>query len=181
MKTRRRAVSLLVAAAIGYLGYGIWHAGLNEIGAPSHGPSSSVFSNGSINGERTGSHGWSVSYDKLVASPDQRTLDLTGVHDGKVYVRGKPALRLRADHAVLDTVTHDFSATGHLRIESLDARLPVVLETDRATWSNDVKRLVLPDPIVMHRAGTTTVIGRAELDVARSELHLRGSRAGRSL
>jgi hypothetical protein len=98
----RRAVVVRTAqvagvALLGYVGYGIYAAGLDERPPP---PTSTsiVFKNGTATGHRIVSRSWSADYDNIQSNSDQTVLELDNVRNGIIYKKGKPYLRVRADH-----------------------------------------------------------------------------------
>jgi hypothetical protein len=129
-----------VLAGLAFLAVGIYRAGLNELPPPLSSPDA-LFHRGHASGERIASKSWSADYDNVVANQDQTILEVDGVHRGIIYRRGKPYLRVRATHMTINTLSHDFTATGPLHVETVARHPQRTFDMNAAAW-NDARQLL---------------------------------------
>ncbi len=118
------------------------------------------------------SRSWRFSYDRGQLSPDYATGTLDGVHDGIVYRKGKPYLRLDARHVSLNAQTLDFTAVGMVHIQMLDDPYHRSFDTDYVEWSNNAKLLQMIHPSYLHVGGQTLKISSISVDFDKNEVHL---------
>jgi hypothetical protein len=173
----RRLVTI-AAFGIGlWLAIAVYLSGREDLPTPPSG-APAVFVGGHAAGQRIDSKSWSADYDKIVTSPDQTELDLDGVHNGVIYKHGKPYLRVRAKHLTVNTITHDFMATGPIHVEMV-APPKRSFDTTSASWSDGSQKLSLPQKITIRSgAEKPLVIGSMEFNVATGQLelhHVRGA------
>jgi hypothetical protein len=138
----KRTITLIALALIAWIGYQIYAAGRDETPPPS--PQPVLMRKGKAHGERLSTPSWSIEYDNVVGNADQSLLNLEGVHNGVFYRNGKPYLHLRAAHVTVNTITHDFTASGPFHVETVDHTHFRALDTTQAAWNQTSKRLFLP-------------------------------------
>ena len=164
----------LIGVALGLFAYGVlrvYLAGFDALPPPQNSVPV-VVGHGIARGERLTSHSWSIDYDKITTSEDQTFVTVDGVRNGIVYKNGKPYLKIRAAHVSVNMVTHDFTATGPIHIESLNKQKPRSFDTNSATWTDASQQLELSSPIVVTSPGTSLHVQRLSLDVRTGRLHL---------
>jgi hypothetical protein len=155
-----------------YLAAGVYLAGLHETLPPP--PNSPViFTGGQALGQRLTGRSWTADFDRIVSNTNQTALQLDGVHHAVIFKDGKPYLRVRAAHMTVNTITHDFTATGPIHIETADAGPKRTFETDQATWSEGPGRLILPHPCEVDTgAELPLLVGSITVDVPHGEIVL---------
>ncbi|MGP6158436.1 MAG: hypothetical protein ACLPYS_13185 [Vulcanimicrobiaceae bacterium] len=131
-----------ILAVVAFLAFGIYRAGLNEMPPPPSTPEV-LFHRGVANGQRVESKSWSADYDKIVANQDQTMLEVDGIHHGLIYRKGKPYLRVRATHMSINTVSHDFTATGPVHVETVDHKPERAFDMSSAVWNDATQELTL--------------------------------------
>jgi hypothetical protein len=143
----RAGIAVLVAGAA-FVGYGIYRAGLNETPPP---PSNQqiIFHNGRANGQRIETRSWTADYDKVVSNGDQTYLEMDGVHNGIIYRKGKPYLRVRAAHLTVNTVSRDFTAEGPIHVETVASNPRRSFDTISATWSDASEELTMDQHVTI--------------------------------
>lgn len=162
-----------VLAVLIFLAIGVYRAGLNELPPPSNTPQV-YFSRGAAKGERVKAPSWSANYDKIVANQDQTILEADGVHNGVIYRDGKPYLRLRAAHMTINTVSHDFSASGPVHVETVARHPQRAFDMESAAWNDTLQQLTLSGNIrVATGAPRPLLVDRLTFDVRTGELELR--------
>jgi hypothetical protein len=168
-----RRILLLAGFGLGlWLAIAVWLSGREDLPAPPNG-APAVFVGGAAVGQRIDSKSWSAAYDKIVTSADQTKLDLDGVHDGVIYKHGKPYLRVRAAHLTVNTVTHDFAATGPIHVEMV-APPRRSFDTTAANWTDATQKLSMPRPITIRSgAERPLIIGSMEFNVLTGQIELR--------
>jgi lipopolysaccharide export system protein LptA len=142
--SRLKAAAVILVAA--YLGVGIYRAGLNELPPPSS-SAQVTFYHGTANGERVESKSWSADYDTIVANQDQTIFQAQNVRHGVIYRKGKPYLRVRAQHMTVNMVSHDFAADGPVHVETVDAHPRRAFDTNSAVWNEAQQTLTLSGPL----------------------------------
>ena len=161
----KRWVSGAGVAAAALLAYAIWDAGRNE--RPPPGADTNITMNAcKLYGERIKFRSWSATCERATANNDQSILDIYGVRDGLIFKDKKPVYAVRAEHLSVNTISHDFSATGPVHIESLAKKIVESFDTDQASWNDASQRLTLPHTTTIHSgANAPLVVGSLVIDV----------------
>ncbi|MDQ2909112.1 MAG: hypothetical protein M3R44_07170 [Candidatus Eremiobacteraeota bacterium] len=176
MIARRRNLLLWLAgfAFAAYVAIGIYRAGENELPPPSA-DTRIVFKGGAITGRRIATRSWSADYDRIVSNADQTLLNVEGIHNGIVFKKGRPYIRIRAARMVVNTTTHDFTMSGALHAQTIGTHPPRSFDTTSAIWNDARQELTLDKPVVFHSgAGDPLTIARAVFDVKTGVLDVHG-------
>lgn len=137
------AWTLGLAAAIG-LGIGVYQAGFDTPPAPTLQPT--ILHHGKAEGHRLDGPSWSLDYDKIDMSTDQVLANLDGIHDGKLFRKGKKPVRLQAKHASVNTASNDFTLTGPVTITDPENGKLRTFASDSAVWNAFAQTLTLAHP-----------------------------------
>jgi len=167
----RRWVTGVSLGLVAYVALRVYLAG-REVLPPPQSAVPVIVGKGIARGERISSHSWSIDYDKITTSTDQTFVTVDGVRDGVVFKNGKPYLRLRAAHVTVNMISHDFTATGPIHIESVNKAKPRSFDTTSAVWTDAAQRLDMSAPIVVTSPGTELHVAKLSLDVHSGQLHL---------
>jgi lipopolysaccharide export system protein LptC len=132
-----------VLVAIGF-GIGVYQAGLDAPPPPTLQPT--TIQHGQAEGRRLDGRSWSLDYDRIRMSTDQVTADLDGIRDGKLFRKGKPPVRLQAQHATINTASNDFTLTGPVTIKVPENGKLRTFTSDSAVWNSFSQTLVLAHP-----------------------------------
>ena len=161
------------ALLLGYVGAGVYLAGLDSP-APPVNNTSVTFKPGEATGERLGCRSWIADYDHIVTNADQTVVDVDNVRHALIYKACKPYLTVKAKHMTINTITHDFNASGQIHIETAAPDLlHKTFETDAATWSDQTQRLVLPHKSTIESGmDLPLTVGNVTLDVKSGQLEL---------
>lgn len=173
MKGVKRTIGTVVALGVAYAGYGVYRAGLNESPPP---PTNQqiVFRNGIANGQRITTKSWTADYDRIVSNADQTVLELDGVRNGVIFRAGKPYLRVTATHLSVNTISHDFSATGPIYAETLSSRPPRSFDTTSAIWNDGTQTLSLSQHVTIRTGAAHPLeVGSLTLVVKTGQLEMR--------
>jgi hypothetical protein len=172
-KRWRLAIIIVGSALLVYLVVGVILAGRDELPIP---PSDQpiVLQGGNVRGgnHTISSRSWTLSYDRGQFSPDGIIGTIDGVHDGIIYRKGKPYIRLDAKHVALNAQTLDFTAIGKVHIQMLNDPFNRSFDTDFVTWTNDAKLLQMQHPSFLHVGGETLKIGKITIDFAKNQVHV---------
>jgi hypothetical protein len=173
MKRGLRLVLILLGVALaGYIGYGVYHAGDDEMLPPNR-SSSIVLDSGNAFGRRGNGKSWSLTYDRVVANNDQTVLDLYGIRKGTVFRNGRPYLHIVAEHATVNTITHDFTASGHVHVETIGEHPGRAFDTSFAQWSNTSQTISMPRNIAFRIGGDPPlIVGSLTYNVKTGDLDL---------
>jgi hypothetical protein len=157
-------------AAAALLTYAVWDAGRNERPPPQ--ANADITMNAcKLYGERIKFRSWSATCERAKANNDQSILDIYGVRDGLIYKDKQPVYAVRAEHLSVNTISHDFSATGPVHIASLAKKTKETFDTDQATWNDSSQRLTLPRTTTIHSgASAPLVVGSLIIDVHTGEV-----------
>jgi hypothetical protein len=115
---------------------------------------------------------WSFDYDHAQLSPDGSYGTIDGLHNGIIYRHGKPFLKISAQHATLNTITYDFTATGRVRVQRIGTTNSQMFETDFIVWENSVKQLKLNHPSYVRTGNQLLKIEHVLFDVKNGTLRV---------
>jgi hypothetical protein len=115
---------------------------------------------------------WSFDYDRARLSPDGMSGSVDGVRNGVVFRKGKPYLRISAQHVQLNIQSLDFTAIGKVHIERIDDPQGRAFDTDFVTWTNDAKVLRMTHPSYIHSGGQTLRIDGITVNFDDNTIHL---------
>jgi hypothetical protein len=130
-------------------------------------PPSSISMNlhgGHVLTNRIRTKSWSFDYDHAQLSPDGMSGSVDGVRNGIVFRKGKPYLRISAEHIQLDIQSLDFTAIGKVHVERINDPQKRSFDTDLVTWTNDAKLLHIDHPAYVHTNGQTLRIDKITVD-----------------
>ncbi len=150
-------LGLLLAVAIG-----VYRAGLDMPPAPGAKPV--LIEHGLAQGRRITGPSWTFDYDTVQTTPDGSLSEVNGVHDGILFRKGKPFVKLSAQHLAVNTVTNDFSANGPIHLLILDPKHHRTLDTDAAIWTNVSQTLTLSHPVTIDDDGAKVVVKSVTID-----------------
>jgi hypothetical protein len=115
---------------------------------------------------------WSFDYDRAHLSPDGMSGTVDGVRNGIVFRKGKPYLRISAQHVRLNIQSLDFTAVGKVHIERINDPQRRAFDTDLVTWTNDAKLLRMTHPSYIHSGDQTLRIDGITVDFDANSIHL---------
>jgi hypothetical protein len=115
---------------------------------------------------------WSFDYDHARLSPDGMSGSVDGVRNGVVFRKGKPYLRISAQHVRLNISTLDFTAVGKVHIERINDPQRRSFDTDYVTWTNDAKILKMEHPSYVHSGDQTLRIDGIRVNFDDNTIHL---------
>jgi hypothetical protein len=121
---------------------------------------------------------WSFDYYHARLASDGMSGTVDGVRNGVVFRKGKPYLRVSAQHVKLNVQTLDFTAVGKVHIERIDDPQHRSFDTDLVTWTNDAKMLRMDHPSYIHTGGQTLRINGISVNFDDETIHL-GKVSGR--
>jgi hypothetical protein len=172
-KRRRLIVGAAIAAFTIWVVVELVLAGRGLPGMP---PASSpmILQGGEVRGSNhvIATRSWRFAYDRGELSPDGTSGTLDGIHDGIVYRKGKPYLRIDAQHVSVNLQTLDFTAVGLVHVQMLADPYDRSFDTDYVTWTNNAKLLQMTHPSYLHVGGQTLKIGSISVDFDKNEVHL---------
>lgn len=123
-------------------------------------------------GHRYSTRSWAVDYDRVQASSDSTFIQIDGVHHAVLFRRGKPALRLNADHANINIISKDFSVQGHVHIWGAIGGVVRTFDTTTAMWSESTQQLSMPAVMRLGGRGAVLTIQDATIDAKSGQIHL---------
>lgn len=159
-----RIIWICAGIALGlYLVIGVLLAGKNLPAIP---PINQpvVLSHGHLSNQHTQKKTWTFDYDHATLSPDQSFATLEGVHDGIIYRKGKPYLKIAAERVSVNTNSLDFTATGKVHVTRIGKDASTSFDTDLIVWNNAQKLLRLDHPSYVHTDGQTLKVESIVVD-----------------
>jgi hypothetical protein len=138
------------------VGVGVYRAGLDLPPAPGAKPL--VIEHGLAQGRRMTGPSWTFDYDTVQTTPDGSLSEVHGIHNGILYRKGKPFVKLSAAVLSVNTVTYDFSANGPIHLTIVDPAHHRTLDTDFAIWTNSSQTLTLSHPVHIDDDGAKVVV-----------------------
>lgn len=127
---------------------------------------------GHVMANRITTKSWSFDYDHAQLSPDGISGSVDGVRDGIVFRKGKPYLKISAQHIQVDIGSLDFTAIGKVHVERIDDPQRRAFDTDLVTWTNDAKLLRMTHPAYVHTGDQTLRIDGITVDFDTNSIHL---------
>jgi len=160
----KRVATIAVIVLLLALGFALWRAGEENIAPPSV---LQTMRNGEAEGRRQQYTQWEFSYDKAVTLGDQITQEIDGIHDGVYWKNGKPMIRMRADKATYNTLSHDFTVSGPVHFDIDDKGKIRTFDADSASWNEGQQTLRIPGPatISTRRGGGHLVVQNVTVDL----------------
>ncbi len=176
MFSRKRALWKRIALVAGIL-FGVWvvvEVILAGGGTPPLPPSSISMNlrGGHVLNNRITTKSWSFDYDHAQLSPDGTAGSVDGVRNGIVFRKGKPYLRISAQHVQLDIQTLNFTAIGKVHVEQINDPQKRAFDTDLVTWTNNAKLLHMSHPAYVHTNDQTLKIEGITVDFDANTVHL---------
>ena len=142
------------------------------------GQSGITLQGGHVQGHRYSTKSWSFDYTSAQLSPDGTTGSVDGVRDGIVLRKGKPYLRIAAEHISIDTQSLNFTAMGKVHVVVIDDPQGRSFDTDLVVWTNGTKLLRLDHPSYLHSGDQTLKVSNATINFGTDEIHLGGVSGG---
>jgi len=164
-----------IVAGIAFVAFMIWGTFFTYNGSVSMVPSAQepvIFKGGHVVNHHINTKSWSLDYDNAQMTADQSSGTITGIHNGIIYRKGKPYLKISAQSASVNTVTLDFTATGLVHVEELGTSRPVSFDTDLIVWSNSLHDLTLAHPSYFHTGDQTLRVEDVTDNLDTKKLHI---------
>jgi len=133
---------------------------------------------GHVQGNRISTKSWSFDYKSAQLSPDGTTGTVDGVRNGIVLRKGKPYLRVAAEHISIDTQSLNFTALGKVHVEIIDDPQRRSFDTDLVIWTNGAKMLRMDHPSYVHSGDQTLKLQNVAINFDSGEIHLGGISGG---
>lgn len=160
----KRIATIVTIVLLLALGYGLWRSGEDNIPPPDV---LQTMRKGEAEGRRAQYASWEFTYDKAITLGDQVTQEIDGIHDGIYWKNGKPIARMRADRAVYNTLTHDFSVSGPVHFDIQFKGQTRIFDAGSATWSESQQTLRIPGPATIRsRAGGQLIVQNVTVDLS---------------
>jgi len=166
----RRIIAIAVAAFAAWVAWGIWHADgpVLNVGTTTV----SQLDRGHAEGRRINARAWSLDYGKIIEAPDGTTATLYDVRHGEIFRNGKPYVSVRADSIVVNTLSNDFSASGHVVLTENDGKHQRQFRSERALYSGVPQVLTLPSPVHIESDGMTASFDHAVVNLKTGSMQL---------
>jgi hypothetical protein len=126
---------------------------------------------GHILGNRITTKSWSFDYDHAQLSPDGTIGSVDGVRNGIVFKKGKPHLRISAEHISVNTQTLDFTALGKVHVERIDDPEKRSFDTDLVVWTNNAKIVRMDHPAYVHTGKNTLRLDGVTINFDTDQVH----------
>jgi hypothetical protein len=127
---------------------------------------------GHVVGNRIQTKSWTFDYTKAHLSPDGLTGSVDGVRAGVIFRKGKPYLRISAQHIQVDVQSLNFTAIGKMHIERIGDPQHLAFDTDHVVWTNDAKSLKIDHPAFIHTNGQTLRVDHISVDFDANTVHI---------
>ncbi len=130
-----------------------------------------VMHGGHVVTNRIRTKSWLFDYDHAQLDQDGTSGTVDGVRNGIVYRKGKPYLRISAQHVQVDLQNLDFTAIGKVHVERIDDPEHRSFDTDLVTWTNNAKLLRMDHPAYVHSGNQTLRIDGITIDFDANTMH----------
>jgi hypothetical protein len=142
---KRLALIATVGLLLGLV-YALWSAGEESLPPPTQ---TQIMKTGEAQGRRAQYASWQFTYDSATTLQDGATQEIDGIHDGVYLKSGKPFIRMHAQRAIYNSLTHDFTVNGPVHFDIDDHGKTRTFDADYAIWTDANQTLRIP--------GTATV------------------------
>jgi len=166
-----RRIALVAGLAFAaWVTWGIWHAGgpVLNVGTTT----SNELDRGHAEGRRVNARSWSLDYGKIIESPDGATATLYDVRHGEIFRNGKPYVSVRADSVVVNTLSNDFSASGHVVLTENDGKHDRHFRSERALYNGIPEILTLPTAVHIESDGMSANFDHAVVNLKTGSMQL---------
>lgn len=126
---------------------------------------------GRVRGNKISTKSWSFDYEHAVLSPDGTVGTVDGVRNGVVFRKGKPFVRISAEHISINTSTLDFTAVGKVHAQLINDPLKRSFDTDLVIWTNNAKNLRMDHPSYLHTENQTLKLAHTYVDFDTEKIH----------
>ncbi len=126
---------------------------------------------GHVTGNRITTKSWTFDYTHAQLSPDGTVGTVDGVRNGIVFRKGKPHLRIAAEHISINTQTLDFTAIGKVHVERIDDPEKRSFDTDLVIWTNNAKLLRMDHPSYLHTGDQTLKLENVTINFDTEQIH----------
>ena len=126
---------------------------------------------GHVTGNRITTKSWTFDYTHAQLSPDGTVGTVDGVRNGIVYRKGKPYLRIAAEHISVNTQSLDFTALGKVHVERIGDPEKRSFDTDLVIWTNNAKLLRMDHPSYLHTGDQTLKLEHVTIDFDSERVH----------
>lgn len=151
---KRLALIATVGLLLGLV-YALWSAGEESLPPPTQ---TQTMKTGEAQGRRAQFASWQFIYNTATTLPDGVTQEIDGIHDGVYLKAGKPFIRMHAQRAIYNSLSHDFTVNGPVHFDIDDHGKTRTFDADYALWTDASQTLRIP--------GTATVgSGKERLQV----------------
>lgn len=168
----KRALWIAGGALFLYVAVMIYLAGGGELPpAPSTIPLS--LKGGHVVTNHIATKSWYFDYDKAELNQDGTSGTVDGVRNGVLFRKGKPYLRISAQHVQVDIEDLDFTAIGKVHVERIGGKEPYSFDTDLITWTNNAKLLNIDHPAYFHSGNQTLLVNGITVDFDANSIHFK--------
>ncbi|HTU80668.1 MAG TPA: hypothetical protein VMF61_00975 [Candidatus Acidoferrales bacterium] len=171
MKKRWKRLAVVAGVLLAvYVGVEIYLAGGGALPPP---PATIplVMHGGHVVGNRIATKSWVFEYDHAQLDQDGTAGSVDGVRNGIVFRKGKPYLRISAQHVQVDLENLDFTAIGKVHVEQIGDPTHRSFDTDLVTWTNNAKTLRMEHPTYVHSGDQTLRIDGITVDFDENTIH----------
>ncbi|GAC1424377.1 MAG: hypothetical protein NVSMB5_18370 [Candidatus Velthaea sp.] len=166
----RSALIVTALAVAGWFGFEIYKAGGDP--PPVSTNTSTQLKAGHAEGRRLTLPSWSLDYDKITTSGDNGVATLENVHDGQYFKDGKPFMKMKAAHVVVNTATNDFTVKGPMELFEIDGKHNRRFVSDAATYTGYAQTLTLNQPSTIESDGATLNVKTATFNFKTGDIKL---------
>jgi hypothetical protein len=166
----RRIALLAGLAFVAWVAWGIIHADgpVLNVGTTTV----SQLERGHAEGRRVNARAWSLDYGRILEAPDGTTATLYDVRHGEIFRNGKPYVSVRADSVVVNTLSNDFSASGHVELTEIDGKHDRRFRSERALYNGVPQILTLPTAVRIESDGMTASFDHAIVNLKTGSMSL---------
>ena len=119
---------------------------------------------GHVQNNRITTKSWSFDYTHAQLSADGSSGNIDGVRNGVVFRKGKPYLKIAAEHIAVNITSLDFTAIGKVHVDRIDDPDRRSFDTDLVEWTNNAKLLRLDHPSYVHTGDETLRLDNVKIN-----------------
>ncbi|MEO9169931.1 MAG: hypothetical protein ABI282_00735 [Candidatus Baltobacteraceae bacterium] len=126
---------------------------------------------GHVRGNHISTKSWNFDYTHAVLSADGTIGSVDGVRNGIVFRKGKPYLKISAEHISINTATLDFTAIGKVHVERINDPQKRTFDTDLVMWTNNAKLMRMDHPSFLHSGDHTLKLENVTINFDTEQIH----------
>ncbi|MGA3036585.1 MAG: hypothetical protein ABSE64_03790 [Vulcanimicrobiaceae bacterium] len=162
---KRLALIATIGLLLG-LGFALWRAGEEDLPPPTQ---TQTMNEGQAQGRRAQFASWQFTYNSATTLQDGVTQQIDGIHDGVYLKNGKPFVRMHADRAIYNSLSHDFTVNGPVHFDVDDHGKIRTFDASYAVWTEANQTLSIPGDATVGSGHERLTVSNVTVDLSKGQ------------